>query len=145
MLPCRVLVFQFTLSLHYIALTRKMVIWDTWYNFLNLWRVWKWYCLFFALFVMSNKKLQIQYQEHPHFASLPPLHPPKKSWALCHLCCHFQILCNKRLFIQFHRIPAADIHNQNQFLMQNWSGICPNWPNRSVILASHKNHTFIIV
>lgn len=26
---------------------------------------------------MSNKKLKIQYQKHPHFDSLPPLHPPK--------------------------------------------------------------------
>lgn len=26
---------------------------------------------------MSNKKLKIQYQKHPHFDSLPPLHPHK--------------------------------------------------------------------
>lgn len=103
----------------------------------------KFIVLVFALFAVSNKKLKIQYQKHQYFYSFQKRNQEKKkSWALCHLCCHFQILCNKRLFI-FPEFWSADLNNQNSFPMQNQSGIGPDWSNRSVILASCKNHLHV--
>lgn len=71
----------FILHYLYIDLTGKMVICDTWYDFLNLWRAWKWQSLlfyFFAVFAMSNKKLKIQYKKHKYFYSSPTPTPPPK-------------------------------------------------------------------
>lgn len=71
--------------------------------------------LFFALFVVSNKKLKIQYQKHYHVYSFKS---KTKKPILSHLlpCCHFQTHCNKRW-----------TRNCNNLFMQNWSGICPAW------------------
>lgn len=73
---------------------------------------------------------------------LPPPHPPNSEPSY-HFCCHFQILCHQRLFI-FPWIRPADLNQCNWFFNAIWSGICPNWSNRGVILASHKiTYTFL--
>lgn len=65
----------------YIDLIGKMTICDTWYKFLesteSMEMDGKVY-LFFALFVMSNKKLKIQDQKHQYFYSTSPPFAKKK-------------------------------------------------------------------
>lgn len=57
----------------------------------------KFIVLVFALLAMSNKKLKIQDQKRQYVYSFKK--KKKIPRAFRHLCYHFQILCNKRLFI----------------------------------------------
>lgn len=77
-----------------------MIVCDTWYKFLESTKCMEmvkfiYLFLFFALFVMSNKKLKIQDQKHQYFYSISPpvaekiLSPQSSSLPLC----------NQRLFL----------------------------------------------
>lgn len=71
-LSCRV--FSPRLRDLYIDLIGKMIVCDTWYKFLESTEIMEMvkFIYFFALFVMSNKKLKIQDQKHQSFNSISP-------------------------------------------------------------------------
>ena len=140
--PCRLF---FILLYLYIDLTGKMVICDTWYDFLNLWKAWKWQSLlfyFFAVFAMSNEKLKIQYKKHQYFYSSPTPTPPPKFWALLSFLLPLSDSLSQKTVHFPPEFRPADLNQCNWFFNAIWSGICPNWSNRGVILASHKNHLY---
>lgn len=82
----------------YIDLIGKMIVCGTWYKFLESTECMEmvkfmYLFLFFALFVMSHKKLKIQDQKHQYFYSPPvaeKILSPQSS---------LLPLCNQRLFL----------------------------------------------
>lgn len=95
--------FFFLFSLHYlyIDLTGNMVIYDTWYNFLNLWRVWTWQSLlfYFLLYLQWVTRSWKSSMRSINTFTFTPLHPPQNPEPSCQFCCHFQIPYNKGQFI----------------------------------------------
>lgn len=114
-LSCRFFFFFFLFSLHYlyIDLTGNMVIYDTWYNFLNLWRVWTWQSLlfYFLLYLQWVTRSWKSSMRSINTFTFPPLHPPKILSLLVNFVATFRFSITKDSSFLLNFWPG-DLNNQ---------------------------------